>query len=57
MHFSPEVLGARERTLTFYPSVVFTFGLVVESITEFGGVSCNELHRIYGELQLLQLVQ
>jgi hypothetical protein len=57
MHFSLEVLGARERTLTFYPSVVFTFGLVVESIMEFGGVSCNELHRIYGELQLLQLVQ
>jgi hypothetical protein len=33
------VLQARERALTPYPSVVFTFGFVVESIKEFGGAS------------------
>ncbi len=37
--FTPEMLRARERTPTPYPSIVFTFGLVVESIKEFGGVS------------------
>jgi hypothetical protein len=33
---TPKVLWARERTLTFYPSDVFTFRLSVESIKEFG---------------------
>ncbi len=37
--FTPELLWAKERTLTFFPSVVFTFGFKVESIKEFG-VSC-----------------
>jgi hypothetical protein len=36
---TPEVLRARECTPTPYPFVVFTFGLVVESIKEFGGAS------------------
>jgi hypothetical protein len=35
---SPEVLWAKERALTLYPSVVFTFELIVESIKMFGGV-------------------
>ncbi len=33
---TPEVLRAKECTLTPYPSVVFTFGLAIESIKEFG---------------------
>ncbi len=33
------MLQAKEHTPTFYPSIVFTFGLVVESIKEFGGAS------------------
>jgi hypothetical protein len=33
------VLRAKERAPTPYPSNVFTFGLVVESIHEFGGAS------------------
>jgi hypothetical protein len=37
--FTPEVLQARERIPTPYPFVIFTFGLIVESIKEFGGVS------------------
>jgi hypothetical protein len=36
---TPEVLGTKEHTLITYPSVVFTFGLTVKSIKEFGGVS------------------
>jgi hypothetical protein len=32
------MLQAKEHTPTFYPSIVFTFGLVVESIKEFGNV-------------------
>jgi hypothetical protein len=35
----PKMLRAKERTPTPYPSIVFTFGLVVESIKEVGGVS------------------
>jgi hypothetical protein len=34
-----KMLRARERTRTPYPSIVFTFGLVVESIKKFGGAS------------------
>jgi hypothetical protein len=34
-----EVLWIREHTPTHYPSVVFTFEFIVESIKEFGGVS------------------
>jgi hypothetical protein len=34
-----EVQRARERALTPFPFVVFTFGFVVESIKELGGVS------------------
>ncbi len=37
--FIPEVLWTKERTPTPYPSIDFTFGLEVESIKEFGGVS------------------
>jgi hypothetical protein len=32
------VLQAKERAQTPYPSIVFTFGLIVESIKEAGGV-------------------
>jgi hypothetical protein len=39
MLFTPEVLRTKERTPTSYPSVVFTFGLAIESIKEFGGAS------------------
>ncbi len=34
-----KVLRARERTLTFYLFIVFTFGFAIESIKEFGGAS------------------
>jgi hypothetical protein len=33
------VLQAREHASTPYPFVIFTFGLTVESIKEFGGAS------------------
>jgi len=33
------VLQTKEHTPTPYPSVVFTFGLTLESIKEFGGAS------------------
>jgi hypothetical protein len=33
------VLRARERTPTPFPFVVFTFGLIIESIKELGGAS------------------
>jgi hypothetical protein len=33
------MLRARECTPTLFPFVVFTFGLAVESIKEFGGAS------------------
>jgi hypothetical protein len=36
------VLQAKERTQTPFPSDVFTFGLVVESIKEFGGASIRK---------------
>ncbi len=36
-----EVLRAKERTPTPYPSIVFTFGFIVESIKEFGGASID----------------
>ncbi len=38
--YTPEMLWTRERTSSPYPSDVFTFGLALESIKEFGGVSC-----------------
>jgi hypothetical protein len=34
---TPEVLRAKKRAPTLYPSIVFTFGLTIESIKEFGG--------------------
>jgi hypothetical protein len=34
-----EMLRVKECTPTLYPSIVFTFGLIIESIKEFGGVS------------------
>jgi len=37
--FTLKVLWTKERTPTFYPFVVFTFGFIVESIKELGGVS------------------
>ncbi len=36
---TPKVLQAKERTPIPYPSAIFTFRLIVESIKEFGGVS------------------
>jgi hypothetical protein len=36
------MLQARERTPILCPSIVFTFGFVVESIQEFGGVSQSD---------------
>jgi len=39
-----EMLRAKKCTPTPYPSIVFIFGLVVESIKKFGGVS---LHHFY----------
>jgi hypothetical protein len=39
MLFNLKVLQAKERTPTFSPSVVFTFGLIVEFIKEFRGAS------------------
>ncbi len=36
---TPKVLQVKERTQTHFPSIVFTFGLVVESIKELGGAS------------------
>jgi hypothetical protein len=36
---TPEVLRVRERARIPSPSIVFTFGLIVESIKELGGVS------------------
>ncbi len=38
---TPKVLRAKERTPTFYLVVVFTFGLIVESMKEFGGALNN----------------
>jgi hypothetical protein len=38
---TPKVLRTREHALTPFPFNVFTFGLVVESIKELGGVSSN----------------
>ncbi len=40
-----EVLRAKERVLTPYPFTVFTFGLIIESIQEFGGIIENLLMR------------
>jgi len=40
--FYPEVLQARECAPTPSPSIVFTLGLVVESIKEFEGALSNE---------------
>jgi hypothetical protein len=39
---TPEVLRTRERTPTLFPSHVFIFGLVVESIKELEGASQSE---------------
>jgi len=36
---TPEILRTKECTSTHYPSTIFTFGLIVEFIKEFGGVS------------------
>jgi len=36
-----EVLRVKEHTPTPYPSTIFTFELVVESIKEFGGASID----------------
>jgi hypothetical protein len=40
---TPKVLWTKERTLTPYPYVVYTFGLEVESIKEFRGASLTTL--------------
>jgi len=44
---TPKVLQARECTPTPSPSIVFTFGLVVESIKEFENVSIVALQCAY----------
>jgi hypothetical protein len=43
-----EVLRTKERAPISSPSIVFTFGLIVESITEFRGVSLalRNAHRL-----------
>jgi hypothetical protein len=41
MPLHPEVLQAKEHAPTPSPSVVFTFGLGVESIKELGGASIS----------------
>ncbi len=38
---TPKVLWAKESAPTFFPSVVFIFGLTIESIKELGGASNN----------------
>ncbi len=37
--FTPKVLQVKERTPIFYSFIIFTLGLALESIKEFGGVS------------------
>jgi hypothetical protein len=46
------VLQTKERAPTLFPSVVFTFGLAIESIKEFGGVSM-QMEYSMGELKYL----
>jgi hypothetical protein len=41
------LLRAKEHTLTFYPFIIFNFGLAFESIKEFGGA-------LVGAFSLLQ---
>ncbi len=38
-HFTPKMLRTRKRTPTLSPSIVFTFGLAIESIKESRGAS------------------
>jgi hypothetical protein len=44
---TPKVLWARERAPTFFPFVIFSFGLAVESIKELGGASWKLLHCLF----------
>jgi len=44
MPLYPEMLQTKERTSTPYPSFVFTFGFVVESIKEFG---VHHIHSLF----------
>jgi hypothetical protein len=46
MPLYPKVLQVRERAPTPSPSIVFTFGFIIESIKELGGASL--IHIIYG---------
>ncbi len=46
---TPKVLRAKERTPT-PPSIIFTLGLIVESIKEFGGAS----HRLFLDRRMLK---
>jgi hypothetical protein len=41
---TPKMLRVKEHTLTLFPSIVFTFGFVIESIKELEGVSFITLH-------------
>ncbi len=41
-----QVLRVRERTPTLYPFIIFTFGLVVESIKELVGASTKHEHHL-----------
>jgi hypothetical protein len=58
---TPKVLRARDHARTFYPSVVSCFGLTVESIKEFGGVSkalqtgYDWLTKDYGKMEAINL--
>jgi hypothetical protein len=47
MPLYPKVLRARERTPTPFSSVVFTFGLAIESIKELWGALDNLKHKLY----------
>jgi len=50
--FTPKVLQARELAPTPSPSIVFTFGFIVESIKELGGVSHDPFEHLQHKLGL-----
>ncbi len=52
---TPKVLRAKERAPTPSPFVIFTFGFVVESIKDFGGVSLATLLGLPPSLKSLEL--
>jgi hypothetical protein len=45
--YTLKVLWSKERTLAFYPFIVFTFGLIVESIKELGAtLICDVIFKL-----------